>query len=160
MPDETTGTRKAGARAVAPCPFCGRLNRVDLGRVEHRPTCGECGRPLRIDRPIRVSDADFERVVAGSDVPVLVDFYADWCGPCKVMAPTIDDLAAERAGEILVGKLDTNRNPKTAARFGIRGIPTVIVFVDGNEAARVTGALGRQGLDQLVAEAVSRVPPR
>ncbi len=160
MPDESTGTRKVGSRAVAPCPFCGRLNRVELARVEHRPTCGECGRPLRLDRPIRVSDADFERVIAASDVPVLVDFYADWCGPCKVMAPTIDDLAAERAGEILVAKLDTDRNPKTASRFGIRGIPTVIVFVDGYEASRVTGALGREGLDQLVAEAVSRVPPR
>jgi thioredoxin 1 len=76
------------------------------------------------------------------------------------MAPTIDDLAPERAGEILVAKLDTDRNPKTAARFGIRGIPTVIVFVDGDEASRVTGALGREGLDQLLAEAVSRVPTR
>lgn len=133
-----------------PCPFCGRLNAVDLSRLGDRPSCGACQRPVLLDRPIQLSDAIFDRVIGGSEVPVLVDFHADWCGPCRVMAPTIDELAADRAGRALIGKLDTDRNPATASRFGIRGIPTSIVFRDGREAARRTGAIGRIELDALL----------
>jgi thioredoxin 1 len=78
-------------------------------------------------------DKDFDRTISGSSVPVLVDFYADWCGPCKIMAPTLDDFAGRKAGEALVLKLDTDANPATAARYGIRGIPTLISFRDGQE---------------------------
>lgn len=102
-----------------------------------------------------VTDSDFDRVVSETEVPVVVDFYADWCGPCKVMAPVLDQLAHDRAGELLVAKLDTDRNPSTASRFGIRGIPTTIVFLQGREAARRTGALSRQMLDALVADAAA-----
>lgn len=137
-------------RALVPCPFCGRLNSVDLARIDDRPRCGECGRPILLDRPVKLSDADFDRVVAGSDVPWLVDFYADWCGPCRVMAPTLDELASDRAGRTLVGKLDTDRNPGTASRFGILGIPTTIVFRKGSEVVRRTGALGRSELEALL----------
>ncbi|HUP19205.1 MAG TPA: thioredoxin [Gemmatimonadota bacterium] len=140
-------------RALVPCPHCTRANRIDLGRVDDRPRCGECGRPILLDRPIQVSDADFDRVIGGSDVPVMVDFYADWCGPCKVMAPVLDDFADERRGRILVTKLDTDRNPATAGRFEIRGIPTLIVFVDGAEVARETGAVGKRRLESLATEA-------
>lgn len=107
-----------------------------------RPRCGECERPLLVDRPVKVTDADFDRVIEGTDIPVLVDFHADWCGPCKVMAPVLDDFASGRAGSVLVAKLDTDREPATASRFGIRGIPTLIVFRDGAEVARRTGAIG------------------
>lgn len=138
------------ARATVPCPFCSTLNRVELDRVDDRPKCGECGRPILLDRPIAVGDQDLERVVADSDVPVLVDFYADWCGPCRMMAPVLDNLAAARKGEVLVAKLDTDRNPTMAVRFSIRGIPTLIVFRDGTEVARETGAVPRPRLDALV----------
>lgn len=144
---EGTKTRRATVR----CPFCLKLNRVDLGRARDRPKCGECGRPILLDRPVRITDEDLERVVADAEVPVLVDFYADWCAPCKVMAPLLDDLARERAGELLVGKLDTDRNPRASARFGIRGIPTLILFRDGEEAARETGAVPRETLEALLA---------
>ena len=137
--------------ATVACPFCGTLNRVDLARLADRPRCGECKRPILLDRPIAVSDANVERVLAGTDVPVVMDCYADWCGPCKIMAPILDDFARDRAGEVLVTKLDTDRNPVTTQRLGIRAIPTLIVFRSGRETARHAGVTSRQQLDALVA---------
>jgi thioredoxin 2 len=139
-----------GARATVPCPFCSTLNRVDLARTARRPTCGRCGKPLLLDRPIAVSDQSLERMVADAEVPVLVDFYADWCGPCKAMAPALDELARDRAGRLLVAKLDTDRSPTMAVRYAIRGIPTLIVFAGGVERGRQVGAVGRQRLEALV----------
>src|SRR6266699_838773 len=83
--------------ATVVCPFCETLNRVDLARIEQHPQCGKCGKPIRLDRPIAISDASFERVTTDTTVPVVVDFYADWCGPCKIMAPLLDDVARRRA---------------------------------------------------------------
>jgi thioredoxin 2 len=151
MTRQTSATR----HITMGCPFCGRLNRIDAGRVADRPRCGECRRPLLVDRPVKVGGEAFDAVSGGTDVPVLVDFYADWCGPCKVMAPLLDDLAAARAGELLVAKLDTVRDPALSARFGIRGIPTLILFRDGREASRSTGAIGAKELSELVGERVA-----
>jgi len=133
------------------CQFCLTLNRVDVKRVKHSPKCGSCGRPILLDRPIRVTSDDFQKVVGGSAVPVLVDFYADWCGPCKVMAPVLDDFARAHIGEALVAKLDTDRNQKTAQDFDIRSIPTLIVFKNGAEADRRIGAVSREELEELFA---------
>ena len=146
MTRQTSATR----HITVACPFCGRLNRIAADRVADRPRCGECSRPLLVDRPVKVSGGDFDAVIGGTAVPVLVDFYADWCGPCKTMAPLLDDLAAARAGELLVAKLDTDREPTISARFGIRGIPTLIVFRDGRESARSTGAIGVKQLEELI----------
>jgi len=148
-PDPTATT--PAATATVPCAFCATLNRVDLTRVDDRPRCGECARPILLDRPIALSDETFERVVAGAAVPVVVDFYADWCGPCKMMAPTLDAFAHERRGAVLVAKLDTDRHQQTAQRFAIRSIPTLIVFSGGKESAREVGVVPRQRLDALVA---------
>lgn len=137
-------------RITVRCQFCETWNRVNAARVGDRPKCGKCGRPMLIDRPIPLDDASFSRTIAESDVPVLVDFYADWCGPCKVMAPAVDQLAARHQGQLLVGKLDTDRSPRTAQSFDIRGIPTVIVFKNGREANRATGAMPFQGLEKLI----------
>ena len=93
------------------------------------------------DLPVHLTDATFQRVIGGTDVPVLVDFYADWCGPCKMMAPSVDRLARETVGSALIAKLDTDASPRTAQQFQIRGIPTSIVFRGGREAARQTGAV-------------------
>ena len=136
--------------ATVACPFCATLNRVDLARLADRPRCGECKRPILLDRPIAVSDANLERVLAGTDVPVVMDGYADWCGPCKIMAPLLDDVARRRQGELLVLKLDTDRNPQTGPRFGIRGIPTLIVFRNGKEVARKVGAVPPADLDAFL----------
>src|SRR5581483_12336554 len=129
MPNENDTA--VGTTLTVPCQFCGTWNRVRADRVKDRPKCGECGKPMLLDRPIALSDETFDRVVAESGVPVLVDFYADWCGPCKMMAPEMDAFAAKHAGAVLTAKLDTDRNQVTAQKFGIRGIPTLIRFADG-----------------------------
>jgi thioredoxin 2 len=137
--------------ATLRCSFCLKLNRVDVSRASDRPKCGDCGRPFLLDRPVKIAGDDLERVVSDSEVPVLVDFYADWCGPCKIMAPVLDSFAADHTSEILVGKVDTDAAPAVSARYGIRGIPTLILFRGGTEVNRQTGAVARPGLDQLVA---------
>jgi thioredoxin len=103
-----------------------------------------------LDRPIAVSDSSFDQVTSETTVPVVVDFYADWCGPCKIMAPLLDDVARRRQGELLVLKLDTDRNPQTGPRFGIRGIPTLIAFRNGKEVARKVGAVPPAELDAFL----------
>lgn len=136
--------------ATLRCSFCQTLNRIDLARAADRPKCGSCERPILLDRPLKLTDDDLDRMVRDSEVPVLVDFYADWCGPCKIMAPFLDELARERIGEVLVAKLDTDANPGVSERFGIRGIPTLILFKNGNEAGRAVGAIPREQLSTFV----------
>ena len=151
-------TASGSRRALVRCPFCQKMNRVDLARASDRPRCGECQRPILLDRPIKVTDEDFDRVMQGSDVPVLVDFWAEWCGPCKVVAPLLDELARDRIGQLLVAKLDTDRNQATAQRYRITGIPTLIVFRGGREVAREVGALPRPRLQKLVDEILAETP--
>jgi thioredoxin 2 len=127
---------------------------VDAARAADRPKCGKCGKPMLLDRPVYLNDETFTRTIEGSDVPVLVDFYADWCGPCKIMAPYVDDIAREKQGVALVAKLDTDRSQRTAGGFDIRGIPTSIVFKNGKEVARQTGAVPKKVLEELLAKAV------
>lgn len=146
-----TSAPRTGRPAIVRCIFCGIANRVDLAKLSAGPKCAECGRPIRLDRPLKVTDADFEQTVNGSSVPVVVDFYADWCGPCRMMAPTLDEFAQRRSGEVLVLKLDTEASRATAARFGIRGIPTLIAFQNGQERRRHVGMADTRTLETLVA---------
>jgi thioredoxin 2 len=141
---------RTGRHVTLACQFCGTPNRVDLDRARDRPKCGQCGRPMLLDRPVPLNDTSFDRAIGDADVPVLVDFYADWCGPCKIMAPRLDELAREHIGELVVGKLDTDRNQATASRFGIRGIPTLILFRGGKEAGRQVGVVEKGRLEEMV----------
>jgi thioredoxin 2 len=140
-----------GARqAVVDCAFCSTANRIDLTKLSNGPRCANCHRPMLLDRPLKVTEAEFDRTLLGTTVPVLVDFHADWCGPCHMMAPTLDDFARQRAGAALVLKLDTDANPKIAGRYGIRGIPTLIVFDQGTERGRHVGVANLETLQRLV----------
>lgn len=148
----------AVTKAVSPvtvrCAFCEKLNRVDLARAGDRPACGECGRPILLDRPVKVGDDDFATTVEGAEAPVLVDFYADWCGPCRMVAPFVDELARQHLGKLLVVKVDTDRAPNVSMRFGIRSIPTLIVFRAGQEVDRSLG-FEPERLKSLIAEVVT-----
>ena len=123
------------------CQFCDTWNRVDPSRAAERPKCGKCARFLLIDRPYPLFEDSFARTIADSEIPVVVDFYADWCGPCKMMAPAVDQLAANYSGRAIVAKVNTDLAPAATMPFNIRGIPTTIVFSGGKEIARQSGAM-------------------
>ena len=132
-------TSEAKVEVTVRCPFCTTLNQVDLARAVDRPKCGECKRPMLLDRPIRVEEEDFQRTVLEAGAPVLVDFYADWCAPCKMVAPLVDELASEHTGRVLFAKVDTDRAQQLSLTHAIRGIPTLILFNEGEEVGRSVG---------------------
>ena len=105
---------------------------------------------MLLDRPLHLDDETFTRTIAESEVPVMVDFYADWCGPCKMMAPAVDQLAGAYAGRAIVAKLNTDLAPRATAPFNIRGIPTTIIFRNGKEALRQSGAMPYQMLASMI----------
>ena len=113
---------------VVRCATCQTLNRVDLSRIADRPRCSRCSNALPLDRPLVATDSDFQRFINAATVPVVVDFYADWCGPCKAMAPVLDSFARQQMGKVLVLKVDTDANPVTSRNFRIASIPTLLVF--------------------------------
>ncbi len=135
------------------CQFCQTWNRVDGARAADRPKCGNCSRFILLDRPFALFEDSFQRTIDETELPVLVDFYADWCGPCKMMAPAVDEIAARHTGKALVAKLNTDHAQALSNSFGIRGIPTTIVFRGGREVARQSGALPLAGLEALLAQA-------
>jgi thioredoxin 2 len=127
------------------CLACGALNRVADQRLQQglAPVCGKCKSPLPVStQPVVVTDANFRDEVVRSSLPVLLDLWAAWCGPCRMMEPTINELAAELTGRMRVGKLNIDENPQTAERFNVRGIPTLLVFKDGREVDRIIGVAG------------------
>jgi len=129
------------------CPVCGTTNRVPREKIEQalRPKCGRCKNPLPLQtEPVTVTDATFAAEVERSSLPVLVDAWAPWCGPCRMIAPVVEELAAEMVGRVRVAKLNVDENPQTASRFGLRSIPTLLVMKAGREVDRIIGVQPKQ----------------
>jgi thioredoxin 2 len=157
----TRMSQNSGARTkhvTLQCQFCSTWNRIDISRAKDRPKCGQCSRPLLLDRPYPLTDDSFARTIAESEVPVIVDFYADWCGPCKMMAPSVDALAAKNIGRALVAKLNTDFNAKTAQGHQIQGIPTTMVFNANALVSRQSGALPMNVLEEMLETALHSSP--
>lgn len=133
-----------------PCPHCAALNRVPADRADEKPACGRCKRLLFDGHPVDLSDANFDAITGRGDLPVLVDFWAPWCGPCVGFAPVFVQAAGRFEPHLRLAKLDTESQQQLAARFNIRSIPTLIMFKQGREIARQSGALNAAQLQQFV----------
>lgn len=123
------------------CPHCAAINRVPAGRLRDQPKCGRCKQTMLGGQPAVLTDSSFGRYIRNSSLPVVVDFWAPWCGPCKMMAPVFESVAREMGAGLVFAKLDTETNRQTAGELGIRSIPTLALFHGGTEVSRQSGAM-------------------
>lgn len=135
---------------VVPCPACKTKNRVPVARVTDKAHCGECKEPLvPLAVPISIeSDAAFDELLANSPLPILVDYWAAWCGPCRMVAPEVKKIAKADTGKLIVAKVDTEALPKTAAKMRVEALPTLALYESGQETKRVAGAMPEKMIRQ------------
>jgi len=143
---------------IAKCANCGTKNRISKDRLNDKPVCGKCGKRLSstpiYDHPVNITDQSFENEIAQHPGTVLLDCWAPWCGPCKAVAPVLDQLAKEYAGKVKIAKLNVDENPQTASRFGIRSIPTMMFFKNGKMVNSLVGALPKAEIEKHLASAM------
>jgi thioredoxin 2 len=137
------------------CPHCSQRNRIPDERIAQGPSCGKCHQPL-LDAPVSTSHRTFTDLVSQPQLPVLVDFWAPWCAPCRSFAPTFKAAAASFAGQAIFAKVDTEAEPELGQQYGIRSIPTLVAFSNGREIGRVSGALPAGDLDRMIRQVIER----
>ncbi|MBI5583332.1 MAG: thioredoxin TrxC [Deltaproteobacteria bacterium] len=140
---------------IIPCPHCGTKNRIPWNRRGDQAICGKCRRPFttggsRLDHPVEVTDQSFTREVLQHPGPVVLDCWAPWCGPCRSVAPVLDQLAREYAGKVKIAKLNTDQNQQTARNYSIQSIPTLLFFKGGKLVNRQVGALPKPEMERLI----------
>ena len=135
------------------CPYCGAVNRVPVERLQQNPKCGKCSADVLPAHPVELTSANFDKFIGRNELPVLVDFWAPWCGPCKQFAPTYGQMAGQYVGHIRFAKVNTEAEQNLAGRHAIRSIPTLALFRQGREVDRVAGALSQQQLQAWLAQA-------
>jgi thioredoxin 2 len=132
------------------CPHCHTTNRVRTAQLGSAPDCGHCKKPLFVAHSVALDEAAFDKHISRSQIPVLVDFWAPWCGPCRMMAPAYEQAAASLEPRVRLAKVDTEAVPKLGARYNIRSIPTLALFAGGREVARQAGAMGAADIERWV----------
>src|SRR5450631_3212034 len=134
-------------KVETPCASCGAVNRIPRGRIKDAPRCGRCKQGVFPEKPVVATEASWKREVEDSPLPVLVDFWAEWCGPCRSVAPVLETLAGERAGKVKIAKLNVDENPQAAARFAVQAIPTMILFRGPLVVDQIRGAVPKQTIE-------------
>lgn len=136
------------------CPSCGATNRIPVARMADAPVCGKCHQPLFSEHPVTLTAANFQQHINRNDIPVVVDFWAPWCGPCKMMAPAFEQASARLLPRARLAKMNTEEEQTIAGQMNIRSIPTMVIFKNGREVARQSGAMSAQDIENWVSNSI------